>query len=224
MKTRNGKAVSLDTVNKDIRNLRSLIIWGQKKRFVGELEIKETRTPDKELHVLTDAEIVALLRAAQDDPQWHMRILLALCTGLRSSTLGKLHVEDFDLTRRAISVVDKKTGKLLLYQPLPDDVMPVVERFLSEQIAPGQVRFFKYGWSKKWYKILDMAGLRGKIEFHDLRRTFASRQADAGTPIAAVQAMLQHSDVKTTMKHYIRTNDSVKREGVNRLGVRYWLA
>jgi len=61
------------------------------------------------------------------------------------------------------------------------------------------------------------------IEFHDLRRTFASIQADAGVPIKAVQELMNHSKIETTMKHYITTADSVKRRGVNSLGVKDWL-
>jgi len=158
-----------------------------------------------------------------------MRILLALCTGLRKTDIDKLRVTDFDLSRKCISAKNKKTGKITLYQPLPDAVIPEIKAFIAAHVRPDQKKFLRYNWSKKWYSILEKAKLKKPnekpiIEFHDLRRTFGSMQADAGVPIKALQEMFNHSNIETTMKHYIRTNDSVKRDGVNKLSVKDWLA
>ena len=58
-------------------------------------------------------------------------------------------------------------------------------------------------FTKKWDKIKQAAGL-GEIEFHDLRRTFGSMQADAGVPIKALQEMYNHSNIDTTVKSIVK--------------------
>lgn len=219
------EGISPNTLNKDIRNLRTLIAWGQRRRYIGGVEAKRVKAEGKRVRVLRSDEITTLLRACGDDQQWRMRILLAVCTGFRKSTLDRLHTSDFDLQRRAVSMVDRKTGKATSYQPLPDAIVPEIERFMRTQIAQGQVLFFKFRWSKKWYDILKDAKLSERTEFHDLRRTFGSMQADAGTPIKALQEMYNHANIETTMRHYIATSDTVKRASVNKLGenINSWL-
>ena len=151
-----------------------------------------------------------------------MRILLGLCTGLRRSDLDILTLKNINIELKTIGVVNIKTGKVTHYQPLPDALMPEIEKFILEEIDEGQVKFFKYKFSKKWDVIKKRAGLQ-HIEFHDLRRTFGSMQATAGTSVKALQEMYNHSNIETTIKHYIKTGESEKRNGVNTLRVGDWI-
>lgn len=214
---------SPNTINKHLRNLRAFISWGQKRRYMTEeIEIHKVKARGKNIRVLSNSEIKRLLAACGNDRQWRMRILLAVCTGLRRSDIDNLRVQDIDIERKTISLIEGKTGKVKLHQPLPESIMPHIHRFIAEDIQDGQSSFFKYGWSQKWYTILRRAGL-GRVEFHDLRRTFGSLQADAGVPIKALQEMYNHASIETTMKHYIKTDESEKRNGVNKLRVMDWL-
>jgi integrase len=89
-------------------------------------------------------------------------------------------------------------------------------------VAEGQQMFFRGKFSNKWNTIRQRARLED-INFHDLRRTFGSLQADAGVPIKALQEMYNHSNIETTMEHYIATGEGEKRKGVNKLKVKEWL-
>jgi integrase len=42
------------------------------------------------------------------------------------------------------------------------------------------------------------AGVREGVRFHDLRHTFGTRMAGAGTPMIALRDMMGHSSVKAT--------------------------
>lgn len=56
------------------------------------------------------------------------------------------------------------------------------------------------------------------ITFHYARRTFGQFRIDEGYSIEAVAAMLGHSDIKTTQRHYCKPGlDRVSREMANRL-------
>ena len=215
--------VSPNTVNKDIRNLRALFKFGKEQFYIRpDLKIQKIKAPEKLKRVLSDIEIKNLLAACGDDRQWYMKILTAICTGLRRSDIEKLELRHFDLERKTLSIINKKTGKATDYQPLPDDYMPELNSFILEEIAVGQTKFFKIKFTKKWYTIKKRAGLED-IEFHDLRRTWGSMQAEAGVSLKTLQDGYKHSSITTTAQSYIVIGDTKKREGVNKLNVKAWL-
>lgn len=59
--------------------------------------------------------------------------------------------------------------------------------------------------------ILRKAGV-GYKTFHDLRRTCATHWLDNDMPIHAVQKMMGHSNINTTLKYYIKTDDRFIRD------------
>lgn len=216
-------AVSANTINKDIRNLRAFFRYCKEHLYVkSDLKIPKIKAEEKIIRILTDDEVRELIIACGNDKQWRMRILLAVCTGLRRGDLDRLQLQHIDLNRKTISIVNKKTGKATNYQPLPDAIIPEITKFFDSEITTGQTKFFKTNFTKKWYEIKKRAGL-ADIEFHDLRRTFGSMQASKGVSIKTLQDMYKHSSVETTMTHYITTNDNEKREAVNKLNIEQWL-
>jgi integrase len=65
--------------------------------------------------------------------------------------------------------------------------------------------------SKRFRKACVDAGVR-PVRFHDLRHTFATRLAAAGTPIRTIQEFLGHADSKTTQiyAHYAPSEHEVQ--------------
>jgi site-specific recombinase XerD len=64
----------------------------------------------------------------------------------------------------------------------------------------------------KLHSLCAKAGLR-KIGWHTLRHTFASHLAQRGANLVAVQGLLGHSDIRTTMR-YAHINRAVLREAI----------
>ena len=152
--TERKEQVKPHTVNKDVRNLRALLHWGKKKNYIHQdIIIPTIKTEAKLIRVLTDEEIQELLLACGNDLQWRMRILLALCTGLRRSDIDRLELKHIDIDRKTISVINKKTGKPTQFQPLPDALIPEIIKFIDTEIETGQTKFFKTAFTKKWYSI-----------------------------------------------------------------------
>ena len=61
-------------------------------------------------------------------------------------------------------------------------------------------------WSKndhyrRWCEAVKAAGI-GPTRFHDLRHTYASWQARAGTPMSYIAKAMGHADSRMTEKHY----------------------
>jgi len=61
-----------------------------------------------------------------------------------------------------------------------------------------------------------------KLQFHDLRKTFASLLAQKGVSTAVTQRLLEHSSPQLTNDVYTNV-DPVLRQAVNLLPVTDWL-
>jgi len=219
---RTKRKLTKDTVNKYMRYVKAFLNWGKEMKYTSpDLKVLKVDGSAKQGHILSDNEIGELLQACAN-PLWRMRVLLALCTGLRRSDIENLKVRDVNVELKTVTIIDQKTGKVTNHQPLPDDIMPVIHEYLCSEVKEGQVKLFATTFTKQWEKIRTRAKLE-HVTFHDLRRTFVSRQADAGVSPKALQEMLNHSSIDTTMKHYIRTGDTEKRKGVNKLKVQSWI-
>lgn len=108
-------------------------------------------------------------------------------------------------------------------RPLPDGLIPELTRYLLDSVAEGQERLFvRPAGRKRWYSLRKRAKLAG-LTLHDLRRTNASLQVSAGTPVPVVQKLLSHASIDTTMAHYVNVPDELARKSVNTLKVQEWL-
>jgi len=115
----------------------------------------------------------------------------------------------------------RKGKKRDVVTPLNPALTDALKRAItSGNIGSGEC-IFPYGIhhiDKVWRKIREKAGLEDTIRVHDLRHTFGSRAAQAASDDPfAVQALLGHSDFRTTQK-YIHVDESRKRAVMERLG------
>jgi len=169
--------LSDNSINKYLRDIKSVLYWGKGKGYINHsIIISKVQSTAKAARILSDREVKELLIACADDAQWKMRILIALCTGLRRSDIDNLKISDINVDLKTITTRNQKTKKTTNYQPLPDAMMPYIHTFLADEVEEGQTRLFKTKWTKKWYTITKRAGLED-LDFHDLRKTFGSMQA-----------------------------------------------
>jgi site-specific recombinase XerD len=64
---------------------------------------------------------------------------------------------------------------------------------------------------------LETSDRKNRVVIHTLRHTFASHLAINGTPIFTIQKLMNHKDIKMTMRYAKLAPDS-GRESVNNLG------
>src|ERR1039457_5859123 len=132
--------------------------------------------------------------------------VVALETGLSRGDLFRLPWSAVDLKEGLVRIPREKTGEeslVAISDPLraalvvlqkqamarKDDRDLVLGGF-SEVVA---LRYF--AMAKK------LAKIERRLRFHDLRHSFASRHAAAGTPLQVIQKMLGHASVKTTERY-----------------------
>ncbi len=80
---------------------------------------------------------------------------------------------------------------------------------------PGQrYPFARDGWRRTWASALRRAGIKD-FRFHDLRHTAGTQMLKATGDIAAVQQVLGHADIASTMR-YAHVLDGAKRSALSR--------
>lgn len=139
---------------------------------------------------ITAEEVQALLAQLPEHQADMMRF--ALATGLRQRNVCRLEWSAVDRERRCAWVhADQSKTRKAIAVPLNADAMAVLERWQGRHAT----YVFSYKdrpvWqvnTKAWRKAVERAGLRD-FRWHDLRHTWASQHAQAGTPLNVLQEL-----------------------------------
>ena len=67
-----------------------------------------------------------------------------------------------------------------------------------------------------YYATLDKYDIP-RIRFHDLRHTFASLLLESGENLKAIQELLGHSQISTTMDIYTHFSEELRRKSIDNL-------
>lgn len=213
-----GRPVSVCTVNKELRGLRAIVRkayrWGYLTRIPG---IEFLREPQRLPTYIAPEQFNALYAAADsarlpnDLPypasEWWRGLLVFLyMTGWRIGAALALRREDLDLEKAvAIGRAEDNKGKrdqLIPLHPLVVDHLKKVPS-LSPMVFPwSQSRRTLQQVFTELQTAADVTPPAGKARFgfHDIRRGFATMNADRMTP-DALQALMQHKDYQTTQRY-----------------------
>jgi integrase len=141
-------------------------------------------------------------------------ILTALRTGMRQGELKGLQWSSIDWENRSVAIRHSRDDRMKTlvppknnrerHIPLDIDVYEMLYKrtretgyvFLNEDKEP----FDYHRMERRLTKVCEQAGLR-KIGWHKLRHTFASHLAAKGVPMPAVQQLMGHSNITTTMRY-----------------------
>ena len=211
-----------NTLNKDIRNVHAFLNWAVKNRFVPSgLEIKKVKVPQKPVVSLSPRQVRYLLNAAERNPTMRLRLLLAVTTGLRCGDIEAICIGDIHFDRHTITTRNRKAQKAMPERPIPGQVMTELSDYVAT-LPDGQERLFIDRFtSKEWNRVRERVGMP-KLEFHDLRKTFASLLAQRGVSTAVTQRLLEHSSPQLTNDVYTNV-DPVLHQAISQLPVREWL-
>ncbi len=170
----------------------------------------------------------SLLLCHADGVMYEM-VLTALRTGMRQGELKGLQWSSIDWQNRSIAVQHSRcdyTGELTSpksnrVRHIPMDV-DVYEMLLERKRSTGYVflndnsePFKGQAMQHRMVRLCKRSGLR-EIGWHALRHTFASHLAMRGVPMTAVQMLMGHSSITTTMR-YAHLAPSTLRAAVDML-------
>jgi integrase len=227
------------TVNNVLRTFKRLLNLAVEHEVIAkppkikQLRLKKGTEPGEveEFSFLDFAQTDALLEAAKaSEPDWYVAIYLLLKTGLRYGELAALRWKDIEfngggggggriLVRRAVymGIEDDPKGNRRREVPLSDVTVKVLKGHLRDLRSPYV--FLKDGAQLKKnalrHVLARLAKVIGVEPFgpHTLRHTFASHLVMKGQSLSAVQKLLGHADIQTTMI-YAHLTPQVTRDAV----------
>lgn len=195
-------------------------------------KIELAKLPERQLDLITSAELERLMRAPKDafekekDPDKARRYLrdhaileLLFSTGLRVAELCALNA-DIDLTRDEISVRGK--GEKVRVVFLSPAAKGAVREYLKARNDMEEALFVD-GRPNKLHRIIPRdvqrhlksyvarAGITNVVTPHTLRHVFATDLLNNGADIRSVQQLLGHASINTT-QIYTHITDSHLRE------------
>jgi integrase len=167
--------------------------------------------PKQGFDFLSFEEAEALTAGASGEAK--AMVAVALNAGLRVSELIALRWADVGLQTRTLTVarsdwrgedVTPKGGDTVTL-PLNDVALAALK---DHRHLRGPLVFSRFGGLRYSYRQADgileracrEAGIR-HVRWHVLRHTFASHLVMRGAPIKAVQELMRHADIKTTMRY-----------------------
>jgi integrase/recombinase XerD len=150
-------------------------------------------------------------------------VALMLMNGLRSRETLDLRLEDLQLADAQIRVLGKGNKQRLL--PLPADTIQVLQNYLRlERPLTNSPALFVSLKGRQRGKPMTVAGLRSLFRHHRLcsqvlrgnphrfRHTFGADMVRAGISLPALQKLMGHSHIRTTMLYVQLAPQDVWRE------------
>lgn len=147
--------------------------------------------------VLTDAEVVAIWKAADPATDFGKIVRLLFLTACRRNEIGWLRPSEIALEDSLIALPGSRTKNGLPHDvPLSGLACEIVGSLPldgGDACVFGQRGTGYMGWDKS-KKELDAAlpGIKDRWTLHDIRRTVATRMGDLGTPPHIIEAVLNH--------------------------------
>ncbi|MCG3658717.1 tyrosine-type recombinase/integrase [Aliarcobacter butzleri] len=213
--------ISDKTINNILNFLKTLIKYAFKNdyikndfsKYIQLLEIDNARE-----RFLTKDQIKLLFDYSKDDETLYLLFKLALNTGARLATLLNIHKKDIDFTHDLLTLKDFKNNST--YKAfLTDDLKALLEKRVNS-LKPNDKLFIsnperrlRAKLDELFNKDIDDNDRKNKIVFHSLRHTFASHLAINGTPIFTIQKLMNHKDIRMTLR-YAKLSPDSGREAV----------
>jgi integrase len=161
----------------------------------------------EEKHQVRAATMKELLRVLYSTKSlygspWHLRLLLAVSTGMRQQDIERLTVSDVRTQEATMKTLNKKAHKLRDGKPLHHLICGLPAEYIAtlperqEHLWPD-----KYHRSK-WERIKEHAKITERLTYHGFRASFISFILQAGYSTATAQDLVEHSTPYLTSQIY----------------------
>ena len=224
--SRTNKPLASKTMNDILNILKAITKYGLKNdllkndftKYINLFDVDNTRE-----RFLSKEEIQILYDKIKEDETIYLFFKLALNTGARLATLQNICKKDIDLSNKLLTLKDFKNNTT--YKTfLTDDLNSLLEIRIKHLEQNDKI--FKTTQEVKTRTILndllniniDLENRKNKVVIHTLRHTFASHLAINGTPIFTIQKLMNHKDIKMTLR-YAKLSPDSGREAILNLGL-----
>ena len=217
--------VSPGTIWSELTHLRSCINWAFKRRIIERSPyVWLPAKPESKQRVLSEDEALRLLAAA-DRPHLKLFIILALCTGARSTAILELTWDRVHFDRGEIDLkLPRQVHPLTKEVRKARSVVPMTAELQAELHAAraGALTDHVIEWNcepvKSIKKGFASAAAKAKLRSvtpHTLRHTAATWLTEAGIPMEIIARFIGHRDPKTTRTIYSHPSADTLRTAAN---------
>ncbi|MDR0467537.1 MAG: tyrosine-type recombinase/integrase [Campylobacteraceae bacterium] len=202
------------TINNQLTMLTALFNFGIKQKlFKGENPLNNVdrlKTDNNRERYLNHSEVKQLKETIKHKPLLLLFVEVSLSTGARLETVCTISKKDINLNQKAITLSNHKskntyTGFIsnslypLLMNRLkelknPNDlIITTSAKTIQKQLQPILNKLFNGGLITK--------DTKNRVVIHTLRHTFASLLAINNEPIFTIMKLLDHKDIKDTLRY-----------------------
>jgi integrase len=242
-KKRADQKMSIATINRDLRQIRSALSYAVDKRWMPENPLLRwkgmmTKEPQREVRVVEPAEFQAILGECKN-PTLRVLFIVAYATGLRRTELVNLRWTALDLDRGVLKVLNNpEAGELTKSRrnrevPLGDAVkreLSALFQATPKVLEGGQYRpkfdhcfvwpdgsRYLVDWLTREFTRIAKDAKISPATLHDLRRSFSTLAQRAGVDSVVMQRLGGWADLTTVRKHYTGDVTEADRRAIDQL-------
>ncbi len=206
--------VSASQFNKGRTMLHGLFEFAIRREWCDKNPIKRIerkKVVEKEILPLKLSETKQLIKTAQNEsPEYAIVAALLVYTGIRPREVRRLTWRDIDTEEKTITVRSQcsKTGGVRQVE-----IPPVLNRLLiahSRELKEGKI--CPSDWQRRWRKIRDNSGFRGRWVQDVLRHTYASFHAKRYADLPRLQLNMGHRDLSLLRSRYVNMHGISRAE------------
>ena len=163
--------------------------------------IERRKVVEKEIQPLKLAETKRLIKTAQrESPVYAIVAALLVYTGIRPREVRRLTWRDIDTEEKTITVRSQcsKTGGVRQVE-----IPPALNRLLITHKSENSSHICPTDWQRRWRKIRDNSGFRGRWVQDVLRHTYASFHTKRFKDLPRLQLNMGHYDVSLLRSRYV---------------------
>ena len=221
------EGLSPTTINHIITLISTIINYNIKNDIIKDYSnplygIELLKADSQRTKYLTKEDVSLLLEHTKDDKVIHLFTLLALTTGARLNGILSIQKKDIDLVNGTIKIQDLKSGGTY-HGFISERVKPLLTEAMQGLSPNGYVVNYDKGkklddkriqrrlqpiLNKLFNQDIEEGDRLEKTVIHTLRHTFASLLAINGTPIFTIQKLMNHKDIKMTLRYAKLAPDS----------------
>ncbi len=226
-----GRVYAPKTIN-DLVNIISVVYNYNKISPNPAKDVKRDRTNDARERYLNEEEIALLLKTIDEHPKMKKKtlaklfVVLALSTGARLTSI--LTITHGDILGDKIRIKDHKNNSTY-YSALHPSVMGLLSDALKPTdyligSSPKQMhrasmnKMLQPRLNELFNEGLDVEDSKRRVVIHTFRHTFGSLLAISGVGIYTIKKLMNHSDIKMTMR-YAKLSPDVGFDAVKSLNI-----
>ena len=196
--------VSSSQFNKARAMLHGLFEFALRREWCDKNPIKRIarrKVVEKEIQPLKLSETRRLIKTAQkESPSCGVAAALLVYTGIRPREVVRLTWRDIDTEEKTITIRSQcsKTGGVRQVE-----IPPVLNKLLNANKAESNSPICPPNWQRRWRRIRDASGFRGRWVCDVLRHTYASFHAKNYADLPRLQLNMGHRDLSLLRSRYI---------------------